>query len=109
MFILRNLIEQYTKLYVCFVDFQKAFDFVLHSALLYKLAKLDINGPFRNIIQHIDQYNILYVHIQNKLTCSFKPKIGVLQGNNISPIFSKYFSMICQIFLMKEIENNFIS
>ena len=37
MFILRTLIEKYTnnksKLYVCFVDFQKAFDSVLHSVL----------------------------------------------------------------------------
>ena len=95
MFILRTLIEKYTnnrsKLYVCFVDFQKAFDSVLHSALLYKLAKLDINGPFRNIIQHMYQDNILNVRIQDKLTCAFRSKIGVLQGDNISPIFSKYF------------------
>ena len=37
MFILRTLIEKYTnnrsKLCACFVDFQKAFDSVLHSAL----------------------------------------------------------------------------
>ena len=37
------------------------------------------------------QDNVLYVRIQDKLTCAFKPKIGVRQGNNISPIFFKIF------------------
>ena len=39
------------------------------------------------------QDNILYVRIQDKLTCTFKPKIGVRQGDtcNISPNFFKMF------------------
>ena len=118
MFILRTLIEKYTnnrsKLYVCFVDFQKAFDSVLHSALLYELAKLDINGPFRNIIQHMYQDNILYVRIQDKLTCAFKPKIGVRQGDNISPNFFKIFLNDLPDIFDKgddqvQLDNNFIS
>ena len=118
MFILQTLIEKYinnrSKLYVCFVDFQKAFDSVLHSALLYKLAKLDINGPFQNIIQHLYQDNILYVRIQDKLTCAFKPKIGVRQGDNISPNFFKIFLNDLPDIFDKgddqvELDNNFIS
>ena len=118
MFILRTLNEKYTnnrsKLYVCFVDFQKAFDSVLHSALLYKLAKLDINGPFRNIIQHMYQDNILYVPIQDKLTCAFMPKIGVRQGDNISPNFFKIsLNDLPDIFDkgddQVQLDNNFIS
>ena len=41
MFVLRTLIQKYiaskSKLYTCFVDFSKAFDTVLHSALLHRL------------------------------------------------------------------------
>ena len=63
MFILRTLIEKYTnnksKLYVCFVDFQKAFDSVLHSVLFSKLIELDIKGPFYNIIQNMYMDNKL--------------------------------------------------
>ena len=95
MFVLRTLIEKYTNnrsnLYVCFDDFQKAFDSVLHSALLFKLAKLDINGHFHAIIQHMYQDNKLYVRVQDKLTHTFDPKIGVRQGDNISPNFFKIF------------------
>ena len=63
MFILRTLIEKYTnnksKLYVCFVDFQKVFDSVLHSALFFKLAQL------LNIIRQMYLDNKLQVRIQD--------------------------------------------
>ena len=81
MFILRTLTEKYTnnksKLYVCFVDFQKAFDSVLHSALFFKLTQLDIKGPLLNIIRHMYLDNKLQVRIQDKLTKTFEPKINV--------------------------------
>ena len=59
MFILRTLIEKYTnnkpKFNICFVDFQKPFDYVLHSALLNsnKRKKMDIKCPIYNIIQNM--------------------------------------------------------
>ena len=57
MFLPRTLIEKYacnkSKLFACFVDFEKAFDSVLLSALLLKLAKLDIKNPFYDIIRSI--------------------------------------------------------
>ena len=61
MFILRTLIEKYacnkSKLFACFVDFEKAFVSLLHSALLLKLAKLDIKGPFYDIIRSMYREN----------------------------------------------------
>ncbi len=43
MFILKCIMEQYrqskNKLYICFVDFAKAFDGVWHKGLLYKMKK----------------------------------------------------------------------
>ena len=47
MFILTTLIDKYVKklkspLYVCFVDFRKAYDRVWRQALLYKLSRMDI-------------------------------------------------------------------
>ena len=84
------------------------------TALLYKSAKLDINGPFRTIIQHMYQDNILYVRIQDKLTCAFKSKIGVLQGDNIRPNFFKIFlndllDMFDKGDDQVQLDNNFIS
>ena len=105
MFILRTLIEKYacnkSKLFACFVDFEKAFDSVLHSALLLKLAKLDIKGPFYDIIRSMYRENDLHVRIHDTLTGTFAPKLGVRQGDNFQ-IFLKYLLTICQTFSVKE-------
>ena len=95
MFILRTLIEKYaynkSKLFACFVDFEKAFDSVLHSALLPKLAKVDIKGPFYDIIRSMYRENDLHVRIHDILTGTFAPKLGVRQGDNLSPNLFKIF------------------
>ena len=51
MFVLRTLIEKYTKdkngkLFACFIDFRKAFDRVFHDIMLYKLLRIGIVGNF---------------------------------------------------------------
>ena len=51
MFIIQTLIEKYCKkgkkpLYACFIDFQKAFDSIWHEAMLVKLLRCEIGGPF---------------------------------------------------------------
>ena len=95
MFILRTLIEKYacnnSKLFACFVDFEKAFDSVLHSALLLKLAKLDIKGPFYDNIRSMYRENDLHVRIHDTLTGTFAPKLGVRQEDNLSPNLFKIF------------------
>ena len=58
MFVLKSLIDKYTnmkggKLYACFVDFQKAFDSVIHPGLQVKLKELNINGKFYDIVSSL--------------------------------------------------------
>ena len=78
-------------MFACFVDFEKAFDSVLHSALLLKLAKLDIKGPFYDIIRSMYRKNDLHVRTHDTLTGTFAPKLGVRQGDNLSPNLFKIF------------------
>ena len=89
MFVLKTLIQKYnssnSKLYTCFIDFSKAFDTVLHSALLYRLSQIDIRGPFYYVIKSMYTSNNLHIRIGNKLTKSFIPELGVRQGDNLSP------------------------
>lgn len=65
MFILRTLIEKCiankTYLYTCFVDFRKAFDSVVHKALLLKLQNIGIVGYFYSIIKNMYNDNFLQV------------------------------------------------
>ena len=60
------------------------------------------------------QDNILYVRIQDKLTCAFKPKVGVRQGDNLSPnLFKIFINDLPDIFGKEDDQvqhiNNFIS
>ena len=40
-----------TKLFVCFVDLQKAFDSVWRNGLLFKLVKIGVGEQFYNIVK----------------------------------------------------------
>ena len=85
MFVLRMLIETYTKqnkakLCTCFIDFKKAFDSVLHRALFLKLQNLGITGLFYNIVKNMFMDNILRIKIGNCLTDEFHSELGVRQG-----------------------------
>ena len=50
IFVLHNVInecmEKGNKLYTCFIDFSKAFDYVVHDNLWYKLLKSGIRGKY---------------------------------------------------------------
>ncbi len=57
IFILNSLIQcqklKKKPLYVCFVNFTKAFDHINRSALYYKLIKRGIKGKLLNIIMNM--------------------------------------------------------
>ena len=60
LFIIQNVINEFIengkKLYVFFVDYSKAFDFVVHDNLWYKLLQYGIRGKIFNIIHSMYQY-----------------------------------------------------
>ena len=61
------------KVFVCFVDFRKAYDSIWQEGLFHKLNNNGINGPFLSILKRI--YSTLHVLSRN--------------GTNI-PSFSEY-------------------
>lgn len=55
VFILKTLIEKYChqnngRLFCCFIDFNKAFDSVVHTGLKLKLIDMNVGTKFYNII-----------------------------------------------------------
>ena len=74
-FIIRSLFEKHCvqqkqKLYLCFVDFSKAFDSIWHDGMFLKLQQNGIGGPFYRVIK--DMYS--------KVTASVKGKDGSLSS-----------------------------
>lgn len=99
MFVLRTLIDKYVKklkspLYVCFVDFRKAYDSVWRQALMFKLLSQNVSGMFFKLLKSMYLNNDMCVKINvGERTSFFQSNVGLLQGDNISPLlFNLYVS-----------------
>jgi hypothetical protein len=71
MFILKCIIDQYCKtkdgrVFACFVDFQKAFDKVIHTGIKLKLLEIGVSSRFYNIIKNMYSYSTSCVKINDK-------------------------------------------
>ena len=49
----KHLFKEKKQLFLCFVDFSKAFDTYWRLALLYTILRKGIGGNFFNIIKHM--------------------------------------------------------
>ena len=95
IFVLKCAIEKYIRqkkrLFVCFIDFRKAFDSVWHDGLFTKLQKLGIGGLFHRIIRQMYMNGKLCVRTSKGLTPFSSSKVGVRQGFSLSPLLFNLF------------------
>ena len=98
IFTLRAIIENYFRnnkgpLYVCFVDFKKAFDSVDHRLLLQQLVTYGIKGNFLKVIKSLYDQVKSCVRGNDSLTDIFPYNRGVRQGCLLSPVlFALYLN-----------------
>ena len=95
IFILKSLIDivqsQKKKIYCCFIDFKQAFDTVWRTGLWQKLIASKIHGKCFNFIQN------MYNNIKSQVTTNegssnfFNCRVGVRQGENLSPFLFSIF------------------
>ena len=85
--------------YVCFIDFSKAYDTVWRVGLFYKLIKYGLSLKFIKLIENMYS-NILYaVKLSDGITLFFSSTMGVRQGCNLSPmLFNPFINDINKIF-----------
>ena len=72
------------RLFVCFVDFRKAFDWVQRKKLAEKLLRFGMPKAFIDLILYIFNNNVMSVGTKYENVGSVKGTIGVLQGDPIS-------------------------
>ena len=108
MFVLRTLIDKYVKklktpLYVCFVDFKKAYDSVWRQALMYKLLANNVRGVFFNMLQSMYLDNSICIKLNNHERSNFfESNTGVRQGDALSPLLFNLYTADLQKFLQIE-------
>ena len=96
MFVLKSIIDTYChnkvgRIFACFVDFRKAFDTVIHSGIKYKLLKLGVGSKFYNLIKSMYANSKSCIRLSNTVTKFFDSRLGVKQGDNLSPNLFKIF------------------
>ena len=96
LFIFKQLLHKFTKqhekLYVGFIDYEKAFDSVWQSGMIYKLQKEGVKGKFQKVIKSMYSSirSCLKVN-QNTVTESFLCNKGIRQGDGLSPVLFSLF------------------
>ena len=96
LFILNGLIQRQLNLgkslFVCFVDFSKAFDLVNRSILFYKLLKLGWGGRVIDTLRNLYSKTKFRVKRNGMLSSPILNEIGVNQGGICSGIlFGKIY------------------
>ena len=89
--LLTHVLNQSKKLYCAFVDFTKAFDYVVRDNLWYKMIKLGIRGRILNIIKSMYVIVKTIVKYDNTLGNEFFCSLGVRQGECLSPLLFSLF------------------
>ena len=81
------------KLYCAFIDFKQAFDTVWRDGLWGKILKSGIDGKCVRFIQNMYKGIKSKVQIGHDVSDYFMCKVGVRQGENLSPfLFSIYIN-----------------
>ena len=94
-FILHTIINKFVqngkKLFTLFVDFSKAFDYVVRDNLWFKLLKSGVSGKILTIIMSMYQCIRTRIYVNGDKSDYFDCKLGVRQGECLSPfLFALY-------------------
>ena len=102
-FILYSIIQKLhfenKRLYAAFIDLKKAFDSVYRNGLWYKLFHLGVNGKMLRIIRDMYSKVKSFVKVNNLLSECFESKVGLKQGEVISPLLFALFVDDLELYL----------
>ena len=94
IFIVNTLIEravcEKSTLFLCYVDFRKAFDSVDHYCLWKKLVQLGISQQTLTILQSKAMSRVKLSN--HEVTDQFRCKVGARQSCNLSPLLFSLFT-----------------
>ena len=98
IYILRTVIERSIEaqqdLYLCFIDFSKAFDTVKHDKLIQMLQDINIDGKDLQLIKNMYWQQTAAIKVNNNISGYQKIEKGVRQGCVLSPEFFSLYSEI---------------
>ena len=97
--IMEKMLEKDRKVYICFIDYKKAFDRVYHEKLIEALKDLEVDGKDLMLIKNLYWEQTASIQTEDGYSESFPIKRGVRQGCVLSPsIFNVYTERIFRSF-----------
>ena len=106
LFVLHGLIShalnKNEKLFCAFVDFTKAFEYVVRDILWYKLIKLGVRGKILNVVMSMYNHIKSRVKVDCNISVGFNCNFGVRHGERLSPfLFAMYLNDLEDEFYLK--------
>ena len=77
--ILEKYLEIHKKVYLCFIDYEKAFDRVYHQKLMEKIRRSQIDGRDQRLIQNLYWEQTASVKLENEESEHFPIKRDLCQ------------------------------
>ena len=94
---MERAIEKQKDVYMCFVDFEKAFDTIKHTELIEMLKEKGIDGKDLRLIRNLYWNQSAEIKIGNEKSKKVEVQRGVRQGCVLSPdLFSLYSEKIME-------------
>lgn len=89
--IIRNRFAESKDTFACFIDMQKAFDWVDRDMLFYKLLSYNIDGKIYKCIKSLYNHPLSCIKVNSYTTDWFETENGVRQGDSLSPTLFAIF------------------
>eukprot|EP00775_Hariotina_reticulata_P001794 gene1794-biopygen3235 len=96
VFVLQHLVDRChlqpgQRLYVCFVDFRKAYDLIRRDLLMERLAAIGVSGNMLHAIMQMYWHAPMQPKLRNQVASPFASTRGVKQGDPLSPLLFGLF------------------
>jgi hypothetical protein len=92
--IIDKYLNKSKKVYACFIDFRKAFDSVIHSALFLKLLRAKIGGKFLALLKSLYSNLSLRVIVNShSLSNAFPSNVFFFKVITLAQIYLIFISM----------------
>ena len=93
--ITEKMLEKHKKVYMCYIDYKKAFDRVYHALLMEVLSRNEIDEKDLKLIRNLYWQQTASIQTDEGQSSSFPIKRGVRQGCVLSPpLFNVYTNEI---------------
>lgn len=91
--LINHFLNKNNHFYCAFIGYSKAFDYLVHDNIWYKLYKIGLRGNLHKVIKSLYNHIFSRVKLSGQVGESFESHLGVRKGECLSPfLFTMYLN-----------------